>query len=185
MDAPRFVGLCNRYSVAVFLTISICQAFVWGTLDKWLGVDVLAIPWIHGDLVSIDGWSMIHVLAFAGCAAISPGQFWWFLLLGCVWEVYEFMMAGGVEFWAERGVNSAWDVWFNILGYRLGENLLAYFGEDSVQRAAQWLFWFGIVLTMIVVAVSVFRGDLSVGWTELAVLGFGVMIYRTFFHQRE
>lgn len=32
------------------------------------------------------------------------------------------------EFWQERGVNSAWDIWFNAIGYRLGEYLLARVG---------------------------------------------------------
>lgn len=51
METEKFAGLCNRYSVATFLLISVCQAFVWGSLDRWLGMDILAIPWMQGDLV--------------------------------------------------------------------------------------------------------------------------------------
>lgn len=103
------------------------------------------------------------------------------MILGCIWEFYEFLMAGGVEFWAERGVNSAWDIWFNMLGYRLGENLILYFGVDAARKFAQILFWFGIVLTTLVACVSIFRREISVGWIELIVFGFGLLVYRRFF----
>jgi len=66
-------------------------------VHNWLGYDVLAVPlpYISGPYVSIDGWSIIHILTFVGCAALAPGKFWWLMLLGAVWEVYENAAAGG------------------------------------------------------------------------------------------
>ncbi len=62
-----------------------------------MGYDLLAVPvpYVTGPMVSVDGWSVIHILTFVGCAALVPGRFWWLMLLGAVWEVYENAAAGG------------------------------------------------------------------------------------------
>lgn len=177
-----FSRLCNTYSVGLFFLIAICQAFVWGTLQKWNdGVDPLAIPWINGHLVSIDGWSIIHVVCFVGCGIICPDRMLLFMFFGFLWEVYESVLAGGHSFWSERGVNSAWDIWFNLAGYRLGEYLLVSMGESEVVRAAKAMFFFGICSTVIVAAISVARGELQVGLLDLVVVvGVATFTHRSF-----
>jgi hypothetical protein len=93
----------------------------------WLGYDPLARLGINGDLVSVDSWSLVHVIYFVGLGYLHPDQLALFMTYGVAWEALEWALAAHPvvrSFWEERLVNSFWDVWFNLLGYRLGEMVL-------------------------------------------------------------
>lgn len=172
MDAEAFSSLCHRHSIATFFLICVCQAFFWGTLEKWNdGYDVLSQPLVSGEYASIDGWSAIHVLCFMGCAFVSPGGMTTFMLFGVLWELYEFVLSGGSSFWSERGVNTMWDLWFNLAGYRIGEILLVRWGVPFVRKLGLWLFTLGMVLTIVVALTCVWRGELSLSPLDILLLG--------------
>ncbi|KCV68868.1 hypothetical protein H696_04287 [Fonticula alba] len=87
--------------------------------------DPLSSLGINGPLVSIDLWSFLHVLWFAVCGFLYPGRMGTLMMYGILWEVVEWLMGGLIDqFWRERVVNLLWDLWFNLLGYRLGEYAL-------------------------------------------------------------
>jgi hypothetical protein len=93
-----------------------------------MGKDLLATPLLQGPLLSIDGWSLIHVYSLALSGVTFPGKFGLFFTLSTLFEVFEALMAhGAVDWkfvWQERGINTVWDIFFNILGYRIGERVL-------------------------------------------------------------
>lgn len=102
------------------------------------GFDPFAAPIVNGPYVSIDSWSFIHVLVFAGSAFLFPERALVFFLYGVAWEVIEAMLAGNLdELWGERAVNSLWDIWFNLLGYRIGEVVLVLYLNAKDARAAK------------------------------------------------
>ncbi len=76
--------------------------------------DLLAIPFLQGPYLSVDGWSLVHVLFYFAVAVSYPGRFWWMMGLGVAWEFAEAWFAGlgkgaGTvmgQVWEERGVNS-------------------------------------------------------------------------------
>jgi hypothetical protein len=112
--------------MVLFVLISVTSVVVLHGTQLVLGWDPLAVSFINGPLVSIDSWSLVHVITFAMISYIYPNQLALFSMYGVLWEVLEFVLAGGSDFWEERGVNSLWDLWFNLAGYRLGEWLLLF-----------------------------------------------------------
>jgi len=111
-----FAFMCIIWVIGIHATIS------------YLGYDPLATGLINGPYVSIDSWSLVHVLIFALNGFFCPDMPWLFMGLGIFWELLEFALSQDTSFWAERGVNSVWDIWFNLVGYRLGEAILVIFG---------------------------------------------------------
>mmetsp|Transcript_35261 Transcript_35261/g.62879 ORF Transcript_35261/g.62879 Transcript_35261/m.62879 type:complete len:167 (-) Transcript_35261:498-998(-) len=108
-----------------------------------LGRDPLAHPLVVGKYVSIDSWSFVHVVCFLGVGFLYPEQPVTYFVYGCVWEAIEFGLTYTTPslkaFWTERGVNSVWDLWFNLAGYRLGEYLLVQYvvWQRKKARAAE------------------------------------------------
>ncbi|KAL6072369.1 hypothetical protein QOT17_005508 [Balamuthia mandrillaris] len=140
-DAPSFAEVGLRLHLQFCLMcLTLVVALHW--VQKTLGWDPLAIPFVNGELVSIDSWSFIHVATFACLGFLFPCRPFWFLFYGILWEVLEhFLAEDGVfwhlhlfsdeqvtfsQFWSEHMVNTLWDIWFNILGYRIGEMLLVH-----------------------------------------------------------
>jgi len=121
----------------LFVAISTTSVIVIHVTQHLLGWDPLAVGFINGPLVSIDSWSLVHVMTFAMISYIYPNQLALFSMYGVIWEVLEFILAGGSNFWEERGVNSLWDLWFNLAGYRLGEWLLLWELERRWLREQQ------------------------------------------------
>eukprot|EP00467_Chlorarachnion_reptans_P003429 CAMPEP_0114512912 /NCGR_PEP_ID=MMETSP0109-20121206/15255_1 /TAXON_ID=29199 /ORGANISM="Chlorarachnion reptans, Strain CCCM449" /LENGTH=116 /DNA_ID=CAMNT_0001692681 /DNA_START=170 /DNA_END=523 /DNA_ORIENTATION=- len=95
------------------------------------GYDPLDHGLIATEYVSIDLWSFIHTFTFLGLGFLVPDQMGMFFMFGALWELLEFIACNvnfmGVQaVWNERFVNTVWDLWFNSIGYFLGEFLLAF-----------------------------------------------------------
>jgi len=123
----------------LFVAISVTSVAVLHGTQYILGWDPLAVSFVNGPLVSIDSWSIVHVITFAMISFIYPNQLALFSMYGVIWEVLEFVLAGGSNFWEERGINSLWDLWFNLAGYRLGEWLLLWELERRWRKEAKRL----------------------------------------------
>ena len=117
----------------------LCAVFGLHAFQYLYGYDPLAAPIVNGPYVSIDSWSIVHVLVFAGSAFLFPERLFIFFVYGVVWEFIEAIMAGNLhELWGEGLVNSLWDLWFNLLGYRLGElALVLYLNMRDRRQVAQ------------------------------------------------
>ncbi len=94
------------------------------------GYDPMNLVFISTELVSIDLWSFVHAFTFAGLGFIHPSRPGLFLLFGIVWEALEYIacvanVMGVQAVWNERVTNTVWDVWFNSVGYWLGEVAVA------------------------------------------------------------
>jgi len=86
--------------------------------------DPLASPYINGEYVSIDSWSIIHLVFFAVVGYHYAGQLWSMMLYGIAWEVFEWLLQNHTRsFWEESHINTAWDIWFNFMGYEIGDFL--------------------------------------------------------------
>eukprot|EP00052_Salpingoeca_macrocollata_P002557 m.31099 g.31099 ORF g.31099 m.31099 type:complete len:165 (-) comp12410_c0_seq1:80-574(-) len=110
----------------LFLYLVYCSGVVVciHLLHAWYGDDPLAIPLLHGPYISIDSWSAVHLMVFFGVGVLFPGRMVSMFLYGLAWEMLEFVMQSNKpfrEFWSEPTVNTIWDLWFNAMGYRLGE----------------------------------------------------------------
>ena len=119
-------------SASTTIKFVVCCMIMVGLMHlyhAWLGFDPLAYIGINGSLVSVDSWSLVHVIYFAGLGYLHPDQLLLFMLYGIAWEGIEFAIAQSPivrSFWEERLLNTFWDIWFNLLGYRLGEMALLY-----------------------------------------------------------
>eukprot|EP01062_Namystynia_karyoxenos_P054442 TRINITY_DN44840_c0_g1_i1.p2 TRINITY_DN44840_c0_g1~~TRINITY_DN44840_c0_g1_i1.p2 ORF type:complete len:167 (+),score=53.20 TRINITY_DN44840_c0_g1_i1:67-567(+) len=111
-----------------FWYVAACVLMV-GLMHSWrhvLGWDPLAHYVIHSGYISWDLWSLVHVVFFAGAGFCFPNNVVLCFMGGCAFEVVEAALTKGnfmgvAEFWEERGVNSVWDIFFNSLGFRLGQ----------------------------------------------------------------
>jgi len=84
--------------------------------------DPLASPYVNGPYVSIDSWSIIHLVYFAVLGYHFPDQLLLFTFYGIAWEVIEWLLSNHTRaFWEESNINALWDIWFNFTGYRIGE----------------------------------------------------------------
>jgi len=131
---PTKPGTLVKFLACCVLMVASMHAY-----HAWLGYDPLARIGINGNLVSVDSWSLVHVVYFAGLGYLHPDQLGLFMVYGAVWELIEWALAQSPvvrSFWEERLLNTFWDLWFNLLGYRLGEMALLVL-EDRRQR--QWL----------------------------------------------
>ena len=135
------------------------RLFVWYTctvavmialMRLWcfsLNTDPLATPFVHDDLISVDGWSFVHILFYTGVGFFLPNHFLVGLLGGVLFEMLEGHLADTPvtelhTFWEERGINSLWDIIFNSLGFRLGQIFLVLYvrrkrGGASVDEPEQ------------------------------------------------
>jgi len=124
-----------------------------------MGRDPFVHAFVSGRYVSVDSWSFVHILTFICCGYCQPDQMWTFMGYGIFWELCEFIFAGGHDFWAERGINSLWDIWFNLLGYRIGEIILWRHETKNppplVLPEPSWNSVFPRVLFSVVVLLSV------------------------------
>ena len=96
-------------------------------IHDWWGGDPFAIPMFHGPLVSIDSWSIIHVICFIGVGFLFPESLITMFAYGLLWEALEITLASTEtlkKFWSEPPINTIWDLWFNMVGYRLGERIV-------------------------------------------------------------
>mmetsp|Transcript_14317 Transcript_14317/g.17154 ORF Transcript_14317/g.17154 Transcript_14317/m.17154 type:complete len:157 (+) Transcript_14317:43-513(+) len=102
------------------------------TMNFVTGYDPLDYGLIVTDYISIDVWSFIHTFTFVGLGFLVPGRMAMFFLFGALWELLEFIACNinfmGVQaIWNERFVNTVWDLWFNSIGYFLGQIALAMY----------------------------------------------------------
>ena len=101
--------------------------------------DPLATPIVHGDILSIDYWSFVHISFYIGVGFVLPDYFLIGLLGGIIFEAFEAYAASVplldvAEFWEERGLNSLWDVIFNSVGFRIGQILLVLYVQRNRNR---------------------------------------------------
>ncbi|KAL6052086.1 hypothetical protein QOT17_018800 [Balamuthia mandrillaris] len=97
-DAPSFAEVGLRLHLQFCLMcLTLVVALHW--VQKTLGWDPLAIPFVNGELVSIDSWSFIHVATFACLGFLFPCRPFWFLFYGILWEVLEHFLAEDGVFW--------------------------------------------------------------------------------------
>lgn len=80
--------------------------------------------------------SYVHVQNFMMLGFVLPDRTWTMILYGIFWEVLEVTLANmqaakTVIVWYEPPINSIWDLWFNLLGYRFGEMLLHSWLESN------------------------------------------------------
>ena len=112
-------GLTTLFIICCMLMVASMHVY-----HAWLGYDPLAHLALNGELVSIDSWSLVHVIYFAGLGYLHPDRLLLFTGFGVGWEFIEWVLAQTPvvrSFWEERLLNSFWDIWFNLLGYRIGE----------------------------------------------------------------
>eukprot|EP00873_Tetraselmis_striata_P019673 jgi/Tetstr1/439937/TSEL_028344.t1 len=135
--------LRGRSPAAVFaLYCLFCLALVCGLhgMHFAMGHDPLAHPLVVGKYVSIDSWSFVHVACFTGVGFLYPEQPVTYFIYGGLWEAIEYALTYTTPslkaFWTERGVNSVWDLWFNLAGYRLGEHMLVRYVVWNRERKA-------------------------------------------------
>ncbi|GAB5355249.1 hypothetical protein AAMO2058_000189500 [Amorphochlora amoebiformis] len=118
----------------VFYFLCCCAALVvtLHTMNFIAGYDPLDYGLIVTEYISIDLWSFIHTFTFIGLGFLVPDNAPIFFLFGCLWELTEYIACNinfmGVQaIWNERITNTIWDLWFNSIGYFMGEMLLAYY----------------------------------------------------------
>eukprot|EP00123_Amoebidium_parasiticum_P004252 comp15539_c0_seq1/m.12591 comp15539_c0_seq1/g.12591 ORF comp15539_c0_seq1/g.12591 comp15539_c0_seq1/m.12591 type:complete len:248 (-) comp15539_c0_seq1:53-796(-) len=132
-EYPRFfpdptsrVQLSLMFAVCLLAGVASIHA-----CELYFGWDPLAVPFVNGELVSVDSWSVVHVWVFLSLGYLYPDQTLLFAFYGVLWEVVEYVLSGDHDFWGERGVNSMWDIYFNLIGYRLGELLFINYGPEG------------------------------------------------------
>eukprot|EP00211_Chloroparvula_japonica_P012161 CAMPEP_0119135242 /NCGR_PEP_ID=MMETSP1310-20130426/18920_1 /TAXON_ID=464262 /ORGANISM="Genus nov. species nov., Strain RCC2339" /LENGTH=128 /DNA_ID=CAMNT_0007126109 /DNA_START=1 /DNA_END=387 /DNA_ORIENTATION=- len=115
----------RAYILTLFALIALCTVLTLQLSQAWLGYDPLASPFVNGHLVQIDSWSIVHTVTFILCGYAHPGRMPIFMLTGIIWEVLEYFLAANWNrgFWNELAANIFWDLWFNLLGYRIGESI--------------------------------------------------------------
>eukprot|EP00457_Paulinella_chromatophora_P019582 gb/GEZN01021297.1/.p1 GENE.gb/GEZN01021297.1/~~gb/GEZN01021297.1/.p1 ORF type:complete len:170 (-),score=19.67 gb/GEZN01021297.1/:84-593(-) len=123
--------LALSFLLIAFLTVCALQL-----TQRIIGFDPFVTPILNGPYVSIDSWSFIHTMTFICCGLGAPRQKLFFMATGILWEAAEYALTSEDEFWSERGINSLWDIWFNLLGYRIGEILSA---RQKKWGATSWL----------------------------------------------
>ncbi|KAJ9461814.1 hypothetical protein DIPPA_08607 [Diplonema papillatum] len=129
-------GMMVSYAVTVATMIMLMRLWYYS-----LSSDPLATPIFVSEYVSIDLWSFVHITFYIGVGFILPNQLIIGFLGGVLFEVLEALCAQTSvldlhAFWKERGVNSAWDIVFNTVGFRIGQCLLVayvYFNRTSNQ----------------------------------------------------
>jgi len=112
----------HHLKFSIFFTLG--TVFTLHALHAWYGGDPLIVDYINGPYVSIDSWSIVHVVTFFFAGLLAPEKTIEWMIYGCVWEVIEILLSGVTkqpEFWQEASVNTMWDIWFNFMGYRIGE----------------------------------------------------------------
>lgn len=126
------VSVGKVHAILAFLCVS--SVFLVHLVHHHYGLDPLAIPYLNGPLVSIDSWSIVHILSCVCLGYFFPARAGIVMFYAVLWEMLEHAISeNGVfgkltqhpAFWTEAIINSLWDLWFNLLGYRLGERLLA------------------------------------------------------------
>jgi hypothetical protein len=96
------------------------------TFHYFTNGDPLASPYINGQYVSIDSWSVIHLVLFIVIGYHYPNQLLAMMLGGIAWEVFEWLMQNHTKaFWEETHTNTLWDIWFNFMGYQIGDFMYA------------------------------------------------------------
>jgi hypothetical protein len=74
--------------------------------------------------VSVDSWSIIHLVLFIVLGYHYPNQLLAMMLYGIAWEGFEWLMQNHTKsFWEETHTNTFWDIWFNFMGYQIGDFL--------------------------------------------------------------
>mmetsp|Transcript_23344 Transcript_23344/g.41301 ORF Transcript_23344/g.41301 Transcript_23344/m.41301 type:complete len:160 (-) Transcript_23344:182-661(-) len=129
VDLP-FAGTSRSWLVVYFLLCTAVLVVSLHTINYVAGYDPLNIALIATDYVSIDLWSFIHTFCFAGLGFLVPDHMGLFFVFGALWEVFEYAACNinfmGVQaIWNERITNTVWDLWFNSIGYFIGELMLA------------------------------------------------------------
>eukprot|EP01061_Rhynchopus_euleeides_P042866 TRINITY_DN74776_c0_g1_i1.p1 TRINITY_DN74776_c0_g1~~TRINITY_DN74776_c0_g1_i1.p1 ORF type:complete len:157 (+),score=65.79 TRINITY_DN74776_c0_g1_i1:167-637(+) len=130
------VRLLGWYAFTVSVMITLMRLWYHA-----LSRDPLAMPLVVGEYVSIDLWSFVHVAIYTGIGFVMPDQFLVTLLGGVVFEFVEGHLSDTPitelhTFWEERGVNSVWDIFFNTVGFRLGQVLLVLYVQSNRSRSA-------------------------------------------------
>eukprot|EP00051_Salpingoeca_urceolata_P006607 m.87323 g.87323 ORF g.87323 m.87323 type:complete len:156 (+) comp14905_c0_seq3:191-658(+) len=125
-----------------FLYAAFCSFMVVAmhAFHAHMGGDPLVNQWFHGPMISIDTWSFMHVMLFFGIGALFPDLTWTIFAYGIVWEILEYGLTftkGFAAFWQEVPINSIWDLWFNLLGYRLGEWFVFWVAQRRKQAKAK------------------------------------------------
>lgn len=71
----------------------------------------------------IKGWSISHFLLYSVIGFIVP-DFYWILILGVVWEVFEYIMGvvfNKKKYWTSGGISGQMtDLIMNVLGFIVG-----------------------------------------------------------------
>lgn len=140
--ASEELPLGNMSGVAMLGLYLFCSYMLMVMLNgvmELLDGDPLASPLLQTELVSIDSWSYVHVQNFMMLGFVLPDKTLTMILYGIFWEVLEICLANAqatktVINWSEPPINSIWDLWFNLLGYRLGEMLLHSWLESNRTR---------------------------------------------------
>lgn len=127
-----------KYLFFVFMLVCGLHTFHYFTNG-----DPLASPYINGQYltsyfvllkyffislryVSIDSWSVIHLVLFIVIGLHYPNQLLPMMLGGIAWEAFEWLMQNHTKaFWEETHTNTLWDIWFNFMGYQIGDFLYA------------------------------------------------------------
>lgn len=127
LSATKTLAGYVAYSFSLAASIHL---FFWFTGGR----DPLATPLLQTGLLSIDAWSFVHVVNFMVVGLVFPRRMLAMTVYGVLWEALEHAAArtdAGRQlalqvqdsFWTELPLNSIWDLWFNTVGYWLGERL--------------------------------------------------------------
>lgn len=111
---------------AKYIGLVFCLVCGLHSFHYFMNGDPLASPYINGEYVSIDSWSVIHLIFFAVLGYHFPNHFVSMMLYGVAWEALEWVMQNHTRaFWEESHVNTLWDIWFNFMGYQIGDFMYA------------------------------------------------------------
>eukprot|EP00050_Salpingoeca_kvevrii_P012561 m.23506 g.23506 ORF g.23506 m.23506 type:complete len:185 (+) comp4131_c0_seq1:400-954(+) len=135
-------GRVNRFGIfGVFLVFCGFAAVSIHAFHDALGYDPFVFQITSSELVSVDTWSLVHVFIFAGVGFLFPENTL-LTVLGCgtTWEFLELLASStqrGRALWEEPRINSLWDLFFNLVGYRLGEACLVWWIHRQRRRRRQ------------------------------------------------
>ena len=107
----------------------LASPYINGQYPAYKSLLLLSLPVFveyMGRYVSIDSWSIIHLVLFIVLGYHYPNQVVAMMLYGMAWEVFEWLMQNHTKsFWEETHINTLWDIWFNFMGYQIGDFLYA------------------------------------------------------------
>eukprot|EP00754_Rhynchopus_humris_P037111 Rhum_TRINITY_DN19216_c0_g1::Rhum_TRINITY_DN19216_c0_g1_i1::g.169559::m.169559 len=129
-DELLFAGV-SQAKLAAMYVVTVCTMIF--LMQLWCNFhgrhDPLAVAVVHNEFMSVDGWSFVHVSFYCGFGFLMPNHFGTTFVGGILFECLEAWISRTPVtelqvFWEERGINSLWDLFFNTMGFRLGQVLL-------------------------------------------------------------